>query len=459
MKRFFAVLLLCAMFALPSAVRADVAPPINPPGPNLQPGAETQVRMAAETVLIDVKNDTTPDSLGSASVTADFTMHNLGTQDENMAVQFPISSEDGRGQFPELTGLAAKVNGKPVPTHRTSYPDLRFSHLNVPWAEFQVSFPAGQDVAIEITYGLKGSGYSPYTAYYYVLDTGAGWKDTIGSADITLRLPYQAGPQNIVLDTEIGWGQTTPGGVVQGNEMRWHFENFEPGPNGIVDNMNFVLVSPAGWQPVLKERANVAATPNDGEAWGRLAKAYKTIFFTSKAYRTDAGGEELYRSSVEAYEKCLSLLPKDAQWHAGFADLLASRSYWDMSASGPTPDTYRALDEIRTALQLAPGDAKVQQIAQQISGMFPDAMSKNETGYDFVWLTETPTPRPSLPGNATPATAASAPLQSATSVPQTAIPSSNKPVSPTCGSVVLAPLAIGFFAARKRFRVLRRTKN
>ena len=53
MKRISIVLLVCAMFALPSAVRADVAPPINPPGPNLQPGAETQVRMAAETVLID----------------------------------------------------------------------------------------------------------------------------------------------------------------------------------------------------------------------------------------------------------------------------------------------------------------------------------------------------------------------------------------------------------------------
>jgi hypothetical protein len=152
----------------------------------------------------------------------------------------------------------------------------------------------------------------------------------------------------------------------------------------------------------------------------------------------------------------LRLLPKDAQWHAGFADLLGSRSYWDMSASGATPDTYRALDEIQTALQLAPNDGKVQQIAEQISYMFPDAMVKNGTGYDFVWLTETPTPRPSLAESAAPAATTRAattraPVQPATSSPPTAIPSS-KPVSPPCGSAALVPLAIGFWAARKRRR-------
>lgn len=208
--------------------------------------------MVAETVLIEVKNDTTPDSLGSAAVTADFTMRNLGTQDESMAVRFPIAANSGRGDYPELTGLAVKVNGKPVPTHRVSYPEPTYMGDNVPWAEFQVSFPAGQDVAIEVSYELKGSGYAPYTAFYYVLETGAGWKGTIGSADITLRLPYPASAQNIVLGMEIGWATTTPGGALQGNEMRWHFEDFEPGPNGAVDNMEIALVSPAAWQAVLK---------------------------------------------------------------------------------------------------------------------------------------------------------------------------------------------------------------
>jgi tetratricopeptide (TPR) repeat protein len=445
MKRLLIVLLLSAMFALPSAVRADVAPPYNPPGANLQPGSDvTQVRMAAETVLIDVKNDSTPGGLGSAAVTADFTMRNLGVQDESLAVRFPISASDGRDQYPELTGLSVKVNGKAVPTRRVNYPDTRDPNKDLPWAEFQVSFAPGKDVAIEVKYGLKGTGYSPYAAYYYVLETGAGWKGTIGSADIILRLPYPASPQNVVIGTQIGWAMTTPGGVIQGNEMHWHFENFEPGPSGAVDNMEFALVAPSAWQQVLKERQSAAAAPNDGEAWGRLAKAYKAIFFMNKAYRSDDGGAELYQLSVEAYQNCLRLLPEDAEWHAGYAELLANRAYWDMSSRGPTPDTYQALEEMRTALRLAPDDARVQQIAQQISSMFPDAMPRNGTGYDFAWLSTTPTPRPTLP-----ATTAPEPLKPTASSPQEAVPTS-RPLSPTCGSAALLPLAIGFWAARKR---------
>jgi len=38
----------------------------------------------------------------------------------------------------------------------------------------------------------------------------------------------------------------------------------------------------------------------------------------NKGYRTAAGGEELYQSSIALTEKCLALKPDDAQWHAGF---------------------------------------------------------------------------------------------------------------------------------------------
>lgn len=399
MKRISLAILTLILFAFPSTVFADVAPPINPPGSNLQPGSEvTQVRMMAETVLVEVQNDTTPGSLGSAHVTADFTMRNLGTASESMAVRFPISANDGRGQYPEITDLAIKVNREKVSFQRANYPDIRYYNQDngVPWAEFDVTFPAGQDVAIQVTYNLNGSGYSPFTAFYYILETGAGWKDTIGSADIILRLPYPASVQNVIMDTQIGWAETTPGGVFNGNEVHWHFDNFDPAPDSDVQNMEFALVAPVAWQTVLKERDNVAKNPNDGEAWGRLGMAYKRIFLQSKGYRTDAGGEELYQLSVDAYEKCLALKPDDAQWHAGFADLLASRSYFD-SWYGPTPDAYRALNEIQTALQLAPNDAKVLEIAQTISYMFPEGVTQNGSGYDFPWLTQTPTPHPPTP--------------------------------------------------------------
>lgn len=63
----------------------------------------------------------------------------------------------------------------------------------------------------------------------------------------------------------------------------------------------------------------------------------------------------------------------------------------------PTPETYRALNEIRLALDLAPNDSVVQRIAENISYMFPDGMKQNGTRYDFPWLTATPTPLPPTP--------------------------------------------------------------
>ena len=81
--------------------------------------------MVSENVLIDVQRDTTPESLGSARITASFNMHNLGTADESMAVRFPISASNGRSEYPEITDFAVKVNGQAISYRRANYPDVR----------------------------------------------------------------------------------------------------------------------------------------------------------------------------------------------------------------------------------------------------------------------------------------------------------------------------------------------
>ncbi|HEX5809279.1 MAG TPA: hypothetical protein VFY25_11475, partial [Anaerolineales bacterium] len=412
MKQLGFIVLLVILLAFAPAARADIAPPIFPPGSNPQPGAEvTQVRMAAETVVIEVLKDTVRESLGRAHVTADFTMHNIGTVDESMAVRFPISANDGWGRFPEIENVRIMVNGKQVPHRRASYPDIRFMAEDVPWAEFDVTFPAGKDVTIRVAYDLKGTGYYPISSFYYIFFTGRGWKDTIGSADVILRLPYEASPQNVVLDMETGWGGTTPGGVFQGNEIRWHFEDFEPGENDGIQTIEFSLVAPSAWQAVLTARANVERNPDDGEAWGVLGKAYKEAYQISKGYREDAGGQELYNMAVKAYEQCLSLKPGDAQWHAGFADLLAGHAMWDSWRNPKPPETYRALEEIRTALELAPNDPVVREIAENMAYMIDDWMAQNGDDFDMRWLTQTPTAPP-------PPTPTMVPVDDRTATPQ-----------------------------------------
>ena len=393
-KIILVILLATSTFLNVKMVKADVAPPIQPPITNLEPGTDTTlVRMMAETVLIEVQPDTIRDSLGKAHITASFTMRNEGSADETLAVRFPISADNGRGEYPEIANLSILVNNAKKSFSRVNYPDIRWENKDVPWAEFQVSFPPDQDVNIEISYDLNGSGYAPFVAYYYLLETGAGWYGTIGSADIILRLPYTASEENVITNLQIGWSETSTGGKFDGNEVRWHFDDFEPGPEGPVQNMEFSIVAPEAWQVVLKAIEETNLHPQDGEAWGKLGMAYKRVFFMNKAYRTDPGGEQIYTKSVAAYEKCLSLKPEDAEWHAGFADLLANRAYWD-SWNGPTSEAMRAIQEIHTALQLAPSDPIVLSIAETISYLFPDGLKFDNNVVDFPWLTQTPTPHP-----------------------------------------------------------------
>ena len=144
MKRLTILLVFFFLFTVTTPVHADVAPPEQPPGANPGPGSQTtQVRMAAESVVIDVQAKAPTGSLGQALVTADFTMHNTGSQNETMDVRFPISGNDGFENYPEISDFQASVNGSAVNTHRTTGKDPFGYDDSVPWAAFAVTFTNG----------------------------------------------------------------------------------------------------------------------------------------------------------------------------------------------------------------------------------------------------------------------------------------------------------------------------
>lgn len=456
----FTLRALCALFILllidiPASVQADIAPPQQPPGSNPEPGSEvTEVRMVAETVVLDVQASTPPNSLGQALVSADFTMRNTGAVAESMAVRFPLGSNSGFGEIREIRNLSIKVNGSSVPTRRVMQADPVWGSEQVPWAEFDVTFPPEQDVNIQVSYLLDGTGEYPFISFHYILHTGAGWKDTIGSADLIVRMPYEASPQNILFDEHTGWSITTAGGALQGQEVRWHFEDLEPDQS---HDFAVALVMPSAWQNVLKERAVLESNPNDGEAWGRLGKLYKEMFFFRRGFRQDAGGQELYRMSLEAYEKAVTLLPEDALWHAGFADLLAVYSYYAIQeGQDARSEMLRSMQEIQLAQELSPNDPKVKEIAEKIYFLFPEAIEQLESGYDYLWLTATPqvsTPTfiPSKPASIPTVTAS--PPATATVVPAeeaTPTPAAESAARPLCASALLAPLGMFWLARPKR---------
>lgn len=468
----YVLVLVIIMLLFPTSTRADMAPPVPPPGSNPLPGQEyTQVRMMAETVLIDVLPDVASSRVGEALVSANFIMQNLGSSTETMAALFPISANDGYYNYPEITDVQVKVDGNVIGTQRITIPSPEDDNYLLPWVEFDITFPPGQDVLIEITYTLKGIYEYPYVNFEYILATGAGWQGTIGSVDLIVQLPYEANKYNVLIES--GWGMmsTSSGEVIQGREIRWHYDELEPARE---DNLSVALVLPSAWGKVLTEQANVAQDPQDGEAWGRLGKNYKEISRLRRDIREDAGGQELFDLSVEAYENAVKLLPDDALWHAGYAELLFDRYYWEEYSSPEKPGLMRSLQELERAMELKPNDPFILELLNEVHYALPEGLSIDGDDYLFLWLTATPTFQPSSVPSSTitssPVPTTLTPKPSITVVPTTtsSVPPSPTitvtftaqstqtnpqpdigPSTPLCGTAMLIPLAALFIRKRR----------
>jgi hypothetical protein len=491
-RRLFAVLVLAVLLAwlTPDPVRADIAPPQPPLGSGIFPGqGTTAVRMLAETVLIDLPSRSTSDNW-QAAVTAVFTMRNLGGSAESMPVRFPLfMTEEYRGvdagcperdtNYPAVQNFRALLENVPL---EVKIIEAAMDHLengNIStvrkpcWAEFPITFPAGKDLKVEVRYQIQGQlyghGESNYLGFPYILTTGAGWQDTIGSADIRLRLPYPASDLNLT--------DLSEGAQIVGSEVRWHFEDFEPEQNTAV-----WIANPRIWQAILKDSQAVQTNPKDGEAWGRIGKNYKSIFLLDRGFREGSSGEELFRQSQAAYQKSVDLLPKDADWHYGFGDLLCETVLWNYSPEMHLPSNLDLLTacmtQLKQALAINPAHARTLELLQTMSGFQDGIVDLSGARPDFLVLTpgvyHTPTPWPTMTSTPAPtATAAATETPAATSttaarptsvstatlpaITASAYPApsatpvpAKQPGLPICGAIFL-PLLLGFFIRRLKY--------
>ena len=295
----------CAFSALQAHLAlADMAPPAPAAGSDLFPSiGNTNVRMVSEYVLLDIAGLSDYPG-GQATVTANFVMKNLGDETERMQVRFPMNHAEynldyelaNKAEFceytpaPSLDEFMVWVNGTKMNAQIKSEtmedfarsPDENGNQVNITvpcWAYFWVTFPPQEEVDVKISYTVPGYnyvgfGYEGYgggkVQFTYVLGTGAGWKDSIGEVDIVARLPYDASEWNVA-------GCEPDDCVMAGKEVSWHYEDLEP-----KGNVSLQIVRPNLWMRVLNEKENIQKNPKDGEAWGRLGKAYKEALLGAK---------------------------------------------------------------------------------------------------------------------------------------------------------------------------------
>lgn len=369
-----ALLLALAGSAFPSY--ADVAPPPPPAGANLFPGIETtQVRMESETVVISVAQNE-PGEAPYARVRAQFKLRNLGQAEENLQVRFPLNflvdyMADWQTceyplAFPEIGDFTALVENETVEvtttTQKKDDPGGTKSAVDVKcWASFPVTFPPNQDVDIEVRYTVQGApglyGMSNNIQFYYVLVSGKGWKDTIGSAEIILNAPYALTGKTLL-------GVQPEGGVVKGSEIRWKFENFEPDTNITVG-----LLDPGHWKLINLLVKAITDNPQDGDSWARLARAYRdAVIAQPVGFHGELSGFEYYGQSLTAFAKAVSLLPNDADLRIDYADLLIHNAFNPIA--GDDEDIYNSLvlavQQLKRALEIDPNHPRALELLKSL---------------------------------------------------------------------------------------------
>jgi len=255
-----------AMVFGPTAL-ADASPPAQPPGSNIEPGCGTMVQMVAENVLLWVY------SLGNdVSIIADFAMRNQGTEREVLAVRFPMENPNGSGDGWDnhdwqVKNFSVRVDGSQVP-FKVVEESYTGTEVPIPWATFEVEFPPSEDVIISVSYFTELHGRD-FASINYVLGTGGGWYGPIGSAVITLRLPYAVSPTNVPFISTIGSDSEA---IYVGNEVRWQIQNYEPDTYA---TFTASIIWPSSWQEILDLEARIGKDPGDLEGVLSLIEAYR----------------------------------------------------------------------------------------------------------------------------------------------------------------------------------------
>jgi hypothetical protein len=282
------------------SVSADQAPFWDSPTGLVPGNPSIQVRMASETVEIDVAER--GESI-YALVQATFTMVNDG-ETTTTKVGFPASttslfdglvapdasgarSADAPGLFNAQTIRAfdVAVDGESLANWRQTVEAAAQAGYGQDWAMWEMTFPAGETRTVAVTYEqvLTERATDQYVQPMYVLRTGALWHGAIGEATVTIRAERGGA---LIGGPELYWRLEDDGSVrtyprldqVYGaadaverstTRLSWRFRDFEP-----TRDVGTTYVRSSAWRAFSEaDRAVVLGGANDSTTLRRAADA------------------------------------------------------------------------------------------------------------------------------------------------------------------------------------------
>ncbi|MCE1255014.1 MAG: hypothetical protein LWX83_15890 [Anaerolineae bacterium] len=356
--QFLGFILTGLLFLLPvKPVRADIAPPAGAPGSSIIPGQNTRVRMLAENVLMVLKPG--PSGTYVAEVSADFAMKNMGENDEKMMVRFPLEDVSGIGDgflgHPTVKNFKVQVNRQSVAVNNTREP-YQDNSPAIAWANFEAAFPRGKEVFIKVTYTTDLQSDN-HPTLKYIIGTGSGWHQSIGSATLTVRLPYAAGPANT------GWYQPADP-ILIGKEVRWHWYDYEPNQNEVVE---LSLVNPIFWNRILELEAQTGNEPDNINAAVKLSQLYINAASEKHGCMDNNAAGSLAEIAIQ---QALALHPSDVNLHLQLAEVYQWQLDCQDATSLSNRDRLEALKaEIQTVLQLAPNNQRAIEINGELNSI------------------------------------------------------------------------------------------
>lgn len=413
----------------PVRAQADAAPPWTAQGATVETGqTPTYVQMLREEVLVIIEPQplleddvwiTAQTMVGH--VEAEFTMRNHGAGTEAFDVWFPLMSGDEWGDYGKAENFRAWVDGAAVEVEEALGRDLQGWRDEVPWARWPVTFPPDQETTLRVTYDIYPLGYFPWGEFIYILETGAGWYETIGAGSITFQLPYAANELNADLPKvmtayagpDSGFDQVK----AEGTKVTWTFSNLEPEAR---HDLKLDLLAPSVWENIQAARQAAEAQPDSAQAQLQLAEAYGAGIETRKGWIvSQSASRNLFEEAVAAYQRAISLAPEDVEVLIAYLNWLSEFEY--------EQDLIREkmLEISPQAEPLFPYHPVVEYARAYLGATATPTPTKPLTATDTPRPTATPTPTQFSTATSTPRfTATPAPSPSPTSRP-TATPVSN----------------------------------